>query len=255
MSRYNIVSTAFLVLLITSLGLDGILNVPLWWYIAITIIYFLFVTYGALVLSDSFFVPVVSSGRATGIALTFDDGPIAKNTERILDILQQYNVPATFFCIGNRVDALPEIMKRIDSEGHLVGNHTYWHGSLFDLQSSPMVMKELYDTDVAIMKAIGKRPRFFRPPYGVTNPMIAKAVRRSNYRVIGWSIRSFDTMIKDPDKLLERITRSLKAGDIILMHDYPESTLIALPRLLDHIQKLGLKVVRVDELINERGYA
>jgi peptidoglycan-N-acetylglucosamine deacetylase len=255
MSRYNLASTAFLVLLITSLGLDGILNVPLWWYIAITVIYFLAVTYGVIFLSASFFVPVISHGNKTGIALTFDDGPIAKNTERILDILQRYNVPATFFCIGNRVEARPEIVKRIDAEGHLIGNHTYWHGSLFDLKSSPMVLKELYDTDVAIMKAIGKRPKFFRPPYGVTNPMIANAVRRSNYRVIGWSIRSFDTMTKDPDKLFRRITRSLKTGDVILLHDYPDSTLIALPRLLDHIQKLGLKVVRVDELINERGYA
>jgi peptidoglycan-N-acetylglucosamine deacetylase len=255
MSRYNLVSTVFLVLFITSLGLDGILNVPVWWYISIIIIYLLFVTYGVVVLSVSFFVPVISRGDASGIALTFDDGPIEKNTERILDILQKYNVPAAFFCIGNRVEARPEIMKRIDADGHLVGNHTYWHGSLFDLKSSPMVLKELYDTDVAIMKAIGKRPKFFRPPYGVTNPMIAKAVRRSNYRVIGWSIRSFDTMTKDPDRLFHRITRSLKAGDVILMHDYPESTLIALPRLLDHIQKLGLKVVRVDELINERGYA
>jgi peptidoglycan-N-acetylglucosamine deacetylase len=253
MSRYNITSTVFLVLILGSLGLDGLMVIPAWWYIALIVLFVGIVTYGAFVLSTSFFVPVTSSGNATGVALTFDDGPLT-NTEKVLDILAMYGVPATFFCIGNRVKDRPDIVRRIDAEGHLVGNHTYWHGTFFDLKSSPMVTRELFDTDVAIFNTIGRRPRFFRPPYGITNPMVAKAVRRASYRVIGWSIRSFDTVTKDPERLFRRVTKPLKGGDIILLHDYCDSTITILPRLLDHIRERGLKVVRVDELIKERGY-
>lgn len=253
MSRYKITSTVFLVLILGSLGLDGLMVVPAWWYVILIILFVSIVTYGAVVLSSSFFVPVTSSGDASGVALTFDDGPLS-NTEKVLDILATHGVPAAFFCIGNRVLARPDIMRRIDAEGHLVGNHTYWHGTFFDLKSSPMVTRELYDTDLAIFNTIGRRPRFFRPPYGITNPMIATAVTRASYRVIGWSIRSFDTITKDPDRLFERVTKPLKAGDIILLHDYCDSTVTILPRLLDHIRARGLKVVRVDELIKQRGY-
>jgi peptidoglycan/xylan/chitin deacetylase (PgdA/CDA1 family) len=84
--------------------------------------------------------------------------------------------------------------------------------------------------------------------------MVAKAVRQRNYTVIGWTIRSFDTTIRDRKKLLHRVTRSLSAGDIVLFHDYSDATLDILPAFLDHVKNLGLKVVRVDELVGERGY-
>jgi peptidoglycan/xylan/chitin deacetylase (PgdA/CDA1 family) len=84
--------------------------------------------------------------------------------------------------------------------------------------------------------------------------MVAKAIGRRNYKVIGWSVRSFDTVIKDQEKLFKRVTRTLKDGDIILFHDHCETTIAILPRLLNHLSKNGLKVVRIDELINERAY-
>jgi len=85
--------------------------------------------------------------------------------------------------------------------------------------------------------------------------MLASAVKRGGYKTIGWSIRSFDTVIKDSKVLMNRITRSLKGGDVILLHDYTDSTLEILPDLLDHIKKVGLKIVRVDQLLNEKAYA
>ena len=115
--------------------------------------------------------------------------------------------------------------------------------------------KELADTDAALTRVISRRPRLFRPPYGVTNPMLSKAVRRRNYTVIGWSIRSFDSVTKDPEKLYRRVTRRLDAGDVILFHDYSESMIAILPRVIAHIRESGLKIVRVDEMFNERGYA
>ncbi|MBA4055584.1 MAG: polysaccharide deacetylase family protein, partial [Marivirga sp.] len=124
----------------------------------------------------------------------------------------------------------------------------------FDLQTTGRIVKELVDTDQTILKAIGVKPRLFRPPYGVTNPMVASAVKKGGYKTIGWSIRSFDTVIKDSATLLERITKPLKGGDVILLHDYSNTTLEILPALLDHISKVGLKIVRVDELLNEKAY-
>jgi peptidoglycan/xylan/chitin deacetylase (PgdA/CDA1 family) len=98
------------------------------------------------------------------------------------------------------------------------------------------------------------KPRFFRPPYGVTNPNLARAIRKGSYVTMGWSVRSFDTITPDTEKLFNRVTKQLKGGDVILFHDYCESTIAILPRLLDHINNIGLKVVRLDELLNEKGY-
>jgi len=256
MSRYFIVSTVFLVVFIVSLSVDGIVDVPLLWYISLVVLYVLMATLGSMVLSLQYFVRVKFKGdsKQPTIAITFDDGPVEGKTEKILDILRQHKVPATFFCIGNRVDKNPAIAKRIFDEGHLLGNHSYWHGATFDLQYAGAIIKELADTDTAIFNAVGKRPKFFRPPYGVTNPMVAKAVVRKNYTVIGWRVRSFDTVIKNPDRLLRRVTKSLKNGDIVLFHDHAEQTTEILPAFLNHAVKLGLKIVSVDELLKEKAY-
>jgi len=231
-------------------------DLPYWIYLVLILTYLVIHIRGSVVLSMRFFLPVKYKGKleSNAIAITFDDGPVPGNTEKILEILNQYNVHATFFCIGNRVDEHPALTKRIYNEGHLLGNHSYWHGKTFDLQSSTKIEKELADTDLSLKKVVGVTPRFFRPPYGVTNPMVATAVKRGGYETIGWSVRSFDTVIKDSNTLMKRVTKSLKGGDMILLHDYCDVTIAILPALLDHINKLGLKIVRADELLNERAY-
>lgn len=234
---------------------DGPIDVPMAWYAGLVIVYLVITILGSAILSLQFFTPVISAGKRRGIALSFDDGPFPGRTEKVLDVLREYDAPAAFFCIGNRMEKAPELLKRIDEEGHVIGNHSFSHSATFDLLSSSMVSKELYDTDAVCQAIVGKRPRFFRPPYGVTNPMIAKVVKRRNYKVIGWTVRSFDTVTTDQEKLLRRVTRSLKDGDIILFHDHCESTLAILPSVLEHVRRSGLKVVRLDELINERPYA
>ena len=188
------------------------------------------------------------------MALTFDDGPLPFMTERILEILQRYDAPATFFCIGKRVQRHPDVTVKIHEQGHLIGNHTFLHGKFFDLQSVMKMSNELKHTDAVIEKTIHQKPRFFRPPYGVTNPNLAKAIRKGGYVTMGWSVRSFDTVSKDEDKLFERVTKNLRGGDVILFHDYCEITIKILPRLLEHLQKVGLKVVRLDALMKEKAY-
>jgi peptidoglycan/xylan/chitin deacetylase (PgdA/CDA1 family) len=247
---------AFVIILLTFITLDWQYGVSIWYYIALTVLTISLHTYGSIVLSAGFFVPAKCKSNSTNnqIAITFDDGPLPHLTSSILEILKQHNVSATFFCIGNRVERHPEILKEVYAHGHAVGNHTFFHGKYFDLLPARKMSEELEQTDEAIMKTIGVKPRFFRPPYGVTNPNLAKAIKRGGYVTMGWSVRSFDTITPDTEKLYSRVVKQLKGGDIILFHDYCESTIAILPRLLDHINKIGLKVVRLDTLLNEKAY-
>ena len=246
----------FILQLVTVAAAVWLFDAPLWIFWIFIGIYIAFEAYGSINLSAQYFLPVKFKGNSSSreIAITFDDGPLPGKTEKILDILKAHQVPAAFFCIGHRVDENPALLGRIHAEGHLIGNHSYWHSRTFDIQTPNKIASELQKTDEAIGKTIGVIPKFFRPPYGVTNPMVASAVKKRNYTIIGWSIRSFDTVIKDGSKLMKAITSSLEGGSVILLHDYPDVTLQILPGLLEHISKLGFKIVRVDKLLNEKPY-
>lgn len=253
----KIVNWIFVCLLIGFIAADQWISVSGWIYAGLVLVYLAIQVYGSSVLSCSYYLPVISKGGdgSKAVAITFDDGPVAGRTDKILDVLHQHNAPAAFFCIGKRVDAHPQLVRRMHDAGHLIANHSYFHGVTFDLQWPASIHAELGATDEAIARAVGSRPVFFRPPYGVTNPMVASAVRRGRYTTVGWSVRSFDTVIGDRTRLLRRITRSLKGGDIILLHDHGKCTADILAELLNHISSLGLKIVRVDQLINKDAYA
>jgi peptidoglycan-N-acetylglucosamine deacetylase len=228
-----------------------------WFYAGLVIVYLVINAYGTLYISAQFFMPARFKGErgSNSVAITFDDGPVPESTTRILEMLRKEGVKATFFCIGKNVQDHPALAKQIQDEGHLVGNHSYFHGSMFDLQSPRAMMEELKNTNRIVQQVTGKMPRFFRPPYGVTNPMLAKAVKQLNLVTTGWSVRSFDTIAKEKTKLYERVTKNLKGGDIILFHDRCELTRQILPDLLAHIRKSGLKVEALDVMLNEKAYA
>lgn len=256
MSRNTLVSICFLIGLVVWIILDKFYDIPFVVYIVWISTYILIATLGSCILSMQFFIQAKCKGDVPSgsIAITFDDGPLPTHTKEILRILDEHQVKAAFFCIGHRVAKHPDILREVNERGHLIGNHSYWHGKTFDLQSASVIERELKDTDEMITQTIGHTPRLFRPPYGVTNPMVANAIRRRKQVVVGWSVRSFDTMIRNPEKLFSRVTNSLKGGDIILFHDYSANTLQVLPSFLEHVKKLGLKVVRVDELLKEKAY-
>jgi peptidoglycan-N-acetylglucosamine deacetylase len=256
MSRYTITNIIFFVLLTGALTIYSVFTISFYWIIALVAAYLTINLVGSFYLSASYFVRVTSSGspNSGAISITFDDGPIMGKTEKILDVLNQYKVKAAFFCIGYRVQQNASLTTRIHSEGHLVGNHSYWHKNTFDWQSAKKISEELTETDTIIRKTTGRSPLFFRPPFGVTNPMVARAVSQKNYRVIGWSVRSFDTVIKNKKKLLQRITHKLKPGDVVVFHDYSDSMLAILPEFIAHVSTLGLKIVRLDELLQAKAY-
>lgn len=194
-------------------------------------------------------------GGAGAIALTFDDGPMEQYTPQILDILKEKAAPATFFCIGKNIPGREGLLKRIHDEGHLIGNHSYSHHFWFDLFSTRHMRTDLRQMDTAVKAAVGVTPRLFRPPYGVTNPNLAKAIRREGYTPVGWNVRSLDTVIDDPVKLRKRIEKALTPGAIVLLHDTMETTLVMLPQLIDEARAAGYTITGLDKMCNIAPYA
>jgi peptidoglycan/xylan/chitin deacetylase (PgdA/CDA1 family) len=184
------------------------------------------------------------------IAISFDDGPASEYSPQILDILNENQVHAAFFCIGKNISGKEELFRRYHGEGHLIGNHSYSHGTWFDLLSSRKMLMDLKQMDEAMQGLIGLRPRFFRPPYGVTNPSLRKAVVDGDYMAIGWTIRSLDTVIRNKQKLLNCVLNSLRPGSIILFHDTSPTTASILPEFIREARALGFKIIRLDKLLN-----
>ena len=146
-----------------------------------------------------FFYKVICSANTDQkeIAISFDDGPASNYTPEILQLLKQDNVKAAFFCIGNRIAGNESIIAKIKEEGHIIGNHSYSHHFWFDLFSSKKMLDDLKKMDQEIERVIGLQPKLFRPPYGVTNPNLKKAIIKGDYTPVGWSVRSMDTVIKN----------------------------------------------------------
>lgn len=229
-------------------GFDG-------WPLAILIfIYISLLVLGAINVRWDFYIRSFHRGKnKQGISLTFDDGPAAE-TAAILDILKEQNVPAAFFTIGKNACEYPHLVKRWDAEGHLIGNHSYDHGFHFDWQTAAKMKAEIEAANQLIHTLTGKKMKFFRPPYGVTNPNLAKAVKQSGMYSIGWSVRSFDTAANDADKLLARILQKTKGGDIILLHDSMAITKNILTELIIKLRQKGYSFVRLDELLDIKPY-
>lgn len=188
------------------------------------------------------------------VALTFDDGPDPQRTPAVLDLLARQGVRATFFVVGARAEAHPELVRRMVAEGHVVGNHSYTHSWRFPLRSLDRTMEELCRTGEVLHRITGLRPRLFRPPFGVTNPTIARAVRRLGLDPVGWSIRSLDTMGQSPERVAARILRRLHPGAVILLHDRCAGSERLVGLLVEGLRSRGLEPVTLPELFDIEAY-
>jgi peptidoglycan/xylan/chitin deacetylase (PgdA/CDA1 family) len=224
--------------------------IPLFIYLGIA-------AWGSMNVNSNFYTPVLwkGIGDIKSVAFTFDDGPSAVGTVEILEILKKYNIRAAFFCIGKNAELHPEVLQKIHDGGHLIGNHSYSHHAVFDLFPAQKVQDDLIKANASIEKVINKKPLLFRPPYGVTNPMLSTALQKLKLLSIGWSIRSLDTVIADKDKLFKRVTRNVKPGDIFLFHDKCKVTVQILPALIEYLIAEGYVIERVDKLLNIPAYA
>jgi peptidoglycan/xylan/chitin deacetylase (PgdA/CDA1 family) len=182
------------------------------------------------------------------IALTFDDGPHGTNTPRLLDMLKQRNVKATFFCVGQCVAEYPDIAKRIVDEGHEIASHSWSHPNLIPM-SEANVRDQLERTHQVIKQATGVEVKDFRPPYGnFTQRQRNWAHATYGYKIIMWDVDPLDWKVRSASHVENEIVRRTQQGSIILTHDIHKSTVDAMPSTIDALLAKGFKFVTVAEL-------
>lgn len=184
------------------------------------------------------------------VALTFDDGPDEVMTPKVLEVLGRYGIKATFFLVGEKVDKHPELVRQLVREGHIVANHTYSHRGVFPLSSGQVVMRELLACRKSIKDAVGFSPLLFRPPFGVTNPIIGRAVNHCGLKTIGWSVRSLDTVEdKSRAEVCHRVVSKLHPGAIILLHDRCAKSDELLESIIHATLKSGYKFIALSDML------
>lgn len=139
-------------------------------------------------------------------------------------------------------------------EGHLIGTHSYSHSNWFDLYSSARMRRELEQSSKLVLESIGKKPLLFRPPYGVINPMLRRALRGSGFHVIGFSNRAWDTSSRKKEVILTRIIKNLRPGDIILLHDRIPETINIIKNMAELLRQAGYQIISLDKLLNISAY-
>lgn len=220
-------------------------------YVFCFILFSATVVWGSFDIQLKYFINSITQKRTKikEVALTFDDGP-TEFTPKFLDILKKNNVKATFFCIGKQIEKFPETFQRIIAEGHIIGNHTYSHSNNTGFLSSPKMIEEIEKCDEVISKIGNIKTDLYRPPFGVTNPNIAKAISKTQKKSIGWNVRSLDTVMDNEKKIYNRIIKNLKPGSIILLHDTSEKTYLVLVELLLFLKRENYSTFTVDSMIN-----
>lgn len=179
------------------------------------------------------------------IAITFDDGPHPYYTEQLLDGLQERGAKATFFLMGKQAEAYPELVLRMQAEGHLIGNHTYSHLQLN--QSNREAFKaELVRTNELLLEITGEETQYVRPPYGSWDKSFEKEL---TMLPVLWTIDPMDWCSSDVSGIVGKVTRKAKENAIILMHDEYKSSVTAALQIVDTLQKEGYEFVTVDEIL------
>ncbi len=189
------------------------------------------------------------------VALTIDDGPDPQVTPAVLDLLARHGVRATFFCIGDRVARHPELAQRIVAEGHEIGNHSEHHRYVFSLFGPAAIRREIALGQASIKAACQAVPRYFRAPAGLRNPFLQPCLSDLGLQLASWTRRGYDTVNPDAEQVLQRLSRNLRGGDILLLHDGRAARtadgtpiiLAVLPGLLGLLASQRLRCVTLSE--------
>ena len=197
------------------------------------------------------------AARATGVdcavercvALTFDDGP-GTQTPRLLEILAEKHVTATFFLVGENVEERPEVVRDTAAAGHLLANHTWDHPQLTTLDDDA-VRDELERTQDAIARASGTTPTILRPPYGDVDDRVRSVATRTGLQVVLWNLDTLDWKTRDAAETRRRTVEGARAGSVVLMHDIHAATVDAVPGIIDDLRAEGYRLVTVDLLAPE----
>ena len=212
-------------LLLHAAAAAGVLVRPGWWpgALAAVVADHLLITAAGLwprsTLLGPNWVRLPAAAGTGAVALTFDDGPDPDVTPELLALLAAHSVPATFFCIGERVARYPQLARAIVAQGHTLGNHSYRHSAAFSLLGPKAQRADLQRAQDVIRQTTGITPEFFRAPAGLRNVFLAPLLARAGLQLVSWTRRGFDTMTSDPARVLRALTRNLRGGDILLLHD------------------------------------
>ncbi|HVW24797.1 MAG TPA: polysaccharide deacetylase family protein [Polyangiaceae bacterium] len=215
---------------------------------------------GVLVPQLEMFGEVISRGPpdARSVALTFDDGPSPVTTPRVLEALAVAGARATFFVLGAKAEAHPDVLREIVAAGHELGVHGYQHHHLYALLTPDTVARDIQRARDVVERETGIVAKWFRPPVGQVSPRTAAGARRAGVPIVAWSVRGLDGLrARTPEQVVSRVTPGLVPGAIVLLHDAAEDEdfepagIAALPRLLASTKEKGLATVTLDELLHE----
>ena len=192
--------------------------------------------------------PAPTTGNKV-IALTFDDGP-GPYTEKLLDILDKYDAKATFFLIGSKVSARANTLRRMQSRGHQLGNHSWSHPELNKV-SAEQLASEIDQTNNAIKQAVGTKPNIIRPPYGAFNRAVLEQFRQRGMSAVVWSVDTRDWADRNSEIVCSRAVAGARNGAVILMHDIHPTSVNAVPCILNSLKQQGYSFVTVQNLIGD----
>ena len=257
MSRFHRIT---ILLVLTALGAGLSLASPIRWFVLGLLLtaYLVIFILGVSVLRLNFFVKATcrSDSTARRVALTFDDGPDPEATPYLLEVLRRHGVKAAFFCTGIKARDYPEIVKQIDQEGHILGNHSFRHAWWTNFLMSGGLDREIRMTQEAIEAAVGKVPAYFRPPMGLTNPHLSRVLKKHGLSVVGWDVRPFDTAAPT-GKVIKRIFKKIRSGSIIVLHDTgrdPAELAGLTDELATGIKERGYTFIELEELTGLKAY-
>jgi peptidoglycan/xylan/chitin deacetylase (PgdA/CDA1 family) len=202
-------------------------------------------------------LPAPAAARAE-VCLTFDDGPDPVVTPKVLDLLDRYAAKASFFCIGEKAATYPQTVIEIARRGHSIENHSYSHPLTFAFYGMSALRREVESSQAVIAGITGRAPLFFRAPAGFRSPLLDPVLARCGLRYASWTRRGYDAVRGDPVSVLQRLTRGLAAGDVLVLHDSTHArtsagvpvVLAVLPALLDQLATQGLKSVTLPGAFN-----
>jgi peptidoglycan/xylan/chitin deacetylase (PgdA/CDA1 family) len=197
-------------------------------------------------------LPPAAAARGE-VSITIDDGPDPEITPLVLDVLDQFDAKASFFCIAEKARQYPELCREIVSRGHSIENHSWHHRLNFAFAGYRGFTRELTEAQDILTRLSGSRPLFFRAPFGIRNPILEPVLSRLGLQLASWTRRGFDTRETNPGRVSQRLLRGLQAGDILLLHDGNASRTLAgdvvilqvLPGVLAAIQKANLHAVNL----------
>lgn len=206
------------------------------------------------VFSNNRKLPIYSVGTdEKKIAISFDASWGADNTEKLLDILDKYNVKTTFFLVGGWVDKYPDKVKEIHKRGHEIGNHSNTHPDMTTL-SKEKIVQEIAATDAKIMTITGEKTKLFRFPSGSYNNLAIETVESTNHKCIQWDVDSVDWKEKGAQEEYDRVIKNVKSGSIVLFHNNAKYTPENLPKILEKLKAEGYKIVPISQLIYMDNY-